>query len=137
MIFEEPSTSPAAHHGGEQESPSSSPPKRRRNSCGKMKPLPPGNADLDQADTNESPSAQWILQRGNGSGMRISEHLGDTSNMVDSLTHDLSTWSLVSVAPTIRKKKAQQVRASKRAVMKALSGRDQSALKEEMDVVTS
>lgn len=88
-------------------------------------------------------SSRWILRRemgsiDNGSGkggsstMILMEHLGDTSNMVESLTHQLDSWSLISSrqgAPKSKNSRVQKNRAkeSKRAVTKALLWRDVSS----------
>lgn len=41
------------------------------------------------------------------SGMLISEHLGDTSSMVESLTRDMKSWSLISTSTTTRTTKSK------------------------------
>ncbi len=67
----------------------------------------------------ETPN-QWLLVRkmesGQENSMLLMEHLGDTSAMVESLTHQLDSWSLVSTHSSSRDK--SQRKASKRAIMK-------------------
>lgn len=70
------------------------------------------------AETNTPASKRTPLHVGNESGMILSEHLGATSDVVESLTHDVENWSLtrlspatVSTAPsTVGSKKEKQKR---------------------------
>lgn len=67
-------------------------------------------------------SNQWLLRRQNNSGddntIVLMEHLGDASAMVESLTHQVDSWSLLSAHHPSRD--TTRIKASKRAIMRAL-----------------
>jgi hypothetical protein len=66
-------------------------------------------------------SSQWLFRRGNSAEMVISEHLGDTSSMVESLTDAVNSWSLISTSTKASKGiKIERANTSKRAIMKVL-----------------
>ena len=50
-------------------------------------------------ETTTTPATESPLQVRNGSGMILSEHLGVTSDVVESLTHDVKNWSLTRLSP--------------------------------------
>ena len=49
-------------------------------------------------ETATTTVAESPLQIRNGSGMILSEHLGVTSDVVESLTHDVKNWSLTRLS---------------------------------------
>jgi hypothetical protein len=83
---------------------------------------------------------QWLLQRRNDSNtmctsaMVLSDHFGDASHMVESLTHQVEEWSLTHLnnhdfnhnhnhnhrGLETTKNKKRNTRAAKRSVMRAL-----------------
>ena len=75
----------------------------------------------------EDRSSQWLFRRGDLPEMMISDHLGDTSSMVESLTHEVKSWSLISSSKVVSKNpiesmKQQRAYSSNRALMKILLG---------------
>ena len=59
----------------------------------RLSPTTPG------AETNTAASKCTPLHVGNDSGMVLSENLGVTSDVVESLTHDVENWSLTRLSP--------------------------------------
>ena len=101
------------------------PSKRHCNTSG----TPPPSANPCPHSHHHQQQQQWLLRRRTESGqentMIVLEHLGDASTMVESLTHQLDSWSLISRHPKHgiqlnRKTTKERVQASKREVMKAL-----------------
>jgi hypothetical protein len=86
-------------------------------------------ASPSEPPETKSPS-QWILRRQpnaakEATSMILMDHLGDTSAMVESLTHQLDSWSLISQpkkqqTSRTRNETRKRAKDSKRAVMKAL-----------------
>ena len=106
--------------------------------------LPTTTEDTNGLQKERVESSRWILRRqvdytadsllGDDSNtMILMEHLGDTPNMVESLTHQLDSWSLISDRQQSisgkKKPKSQKerVRTSKRALMKVLLSHDVKA----------
>jgi hypothetical protein len=67
-------------------------------------------------------NSQWLFRNGNSPEMVISEHLGDTSSMVDSMTHMVKSWSLISSSKVSNGTTKKRVNSSNRALMKVLLG---------------
>jgi hypothetical protein len=58
--------------------------------------------------------------------MVLSDHLGDASAMVESLTHQVDNWSLTNLSPSSKPNK-QRCKAAKRQVMRAMTRRGQQS----------
>ena len=115
-------------------------------SSGSIGPCPPflepsslahSSSPQDCHHHQQQQQQQWLLRRCTESGhdntMVVMEHLGDASTMVESLTHQFGSWSLISYHTTQRNtttnnnnnNKKGRVQASKREMMKTLLGTKQ------------
>eukprot|EP00980_Cylindrotheca_fusiformis_P019335 scaffold6638_cov127-Cylindrotheca_fusiformis.AAC.19 len=80
--------------------------------------------DDNYSDTTAKTSNQeWLFRRQQGDTMVLYEHLGDTSAIVESLTHQVDNWSLTKTNPSSSSSiiKKQKCRAAKRQVMRAMA----------------
>jgi hypothetical protein len=79
------------------------------------------NFQPEQEGTNTTNQQQWLFQRQDGNTMLLSENLGDTSAVVESLTHQIDNWSLTSIKSKERgRKQTERCKAAKRQVMRAM-----------------
>jgi hypothetical protein len=88
-------------------------------------------SECQQVEPEMKSSSQWILCREPAGAsketntMVLMDHLGDTSAMVESLTHQLDSWSLISQpkkeqTTQARNENRKRAKDSKRAIMKTL-----------------
>ena len=91
------------------------PSKRRR-------PMPRHDREDEVGPEEPTGTPQWLFRRGDFPEMMISEHLGDTSSMVESLTHEVKSWSLISSSKKLPEttKHQPRVHSTNRALMKIL-----------------
>lgn len=88
------------------------------------KPCHSKNSQQESVGTN----SQWLFRRHDHGEMVLSDNLGDTSAIVDSLTHQVDNWSLTKL-PSASKTNKGRCKAAKRQVMRSMarSGQEESA----------
>ena len=74
-------------------------------------------------------NSKWLLNVASDStgGVILNDNLGDTSKMVDSLTHQVNSWSLTAIPSQKNSKETKEkCKAAKRNVMRALRHQEQN-----------
>ena len=78
------------------------------------------------SNTTIGTNSQWLFSREDDPQMVLRDNLGDTSAMVESLTHDVNNWSLTNLSSPLssgtKSEKAykQKCRQAKREVMRSM-----------------